>query len=128
MVANVPPIPEAVAPQEAPLALELRLELMAADPGGAADPLRWTLVSGPGAVTPEGVFTWTPDAEGVQVVTARVEDDDGGATDLHFEINAVRLELTGNGCGCGSAGAGAPLALGAALLAWWTGRRRRREG
>jgi MYXO-CTERM domain-containing protein len=88
-ISNLPPVAAPVAAQTVEAGEPLSVTLSATDPAGAADPLTWTLVSGFGSLTSEGVFTWTPEptADGPFTVTAQVADDDGGSAEVSFDVD-----------------------------------------
>ena len=94
------------------------------------DPLSWTLVEGPGAVTPEGQFQWQTSAtdKGTFVVRAQVDDGDQGTAESVFSVEvAPAPEVKAGGCGCDSSGPSAASALWLGLLAAAVmGRRRAR--
>lgn len=112
-VFNVSPTPTPQAPLRVRPGDAVQLTLSATDPGGARDPLTWTLLSGPGALTPTGTFSWTPDPTdtGRFTVEARVADDDEGAAVLRFDVDVSAPSVGGAGCGCGTGGAGVDVLL-----------------
>jgi large repetitive protein len=63
-VSNLSPTASSVQDQKVLAGEELHLLLQAQDPAGASDPLTWTLVAGPGTLTPRGDYTWRSPAEG----------------------------------------------------------------
>ncbi|MEC7523329.1 MAG: hypothetical protein VYE22_25845 [Myxococcota bacterium] len=72
---------------------EYRYEIEVDDPGGANDPLSYTLTDRPTGMTAVGnVLVWTPDAatrgDSFRVVV-RVEDDDGGEDVQMFEVTVA---------------------------------------
>src|SRR5690606_11669049 len=90
-IRNVPPVPEAQDPLTTDAGSEVTAQLIATDRAGAADPLTWSLIDGPGTLTADGAYSWTPGHQdaGGHVVTARVSDDDGGTSDLVFSIDVI---------------------------------------
>jgi MYXO-CTERM domain-containing protein len=94
------------------------VQLSGSDASGQSDPLRWELVSGEGALSPEGTFTWTPSQEGLATVITKVVDGDGGEARLAFQISTGTSQQPdpSEGCGCGTSSGGAPGAFGLALL------------
>nr|WP_253903279.1 MYXO-CTERM sorting domain-containing protein [Corallococcus exiguus] len=89
------------------------LQLKATDAAGDWDPLTWSLVEGPGNVTPAGLYTWTTEARtaGHFPVRIRVTDDDEGSAELVIDLT-VREQLPpslppDSGCGCASSQGGA---------------------
>ncbi len=95
-VSNLPPLPEPLEPQSIQAGQELRVQLRASDVAGAEDPLSWTLVEGPGSLTPEGQYSWTPPrgSAGEFVVRARVADDEGGSSELLFRITVSNVTIS----------------------------------
>ncbi|MCP3145060.1 Ig-like domain-containing protein [Pyxidicoccus xibeiensis] len=114
-VANLPPVPEPVPAQTARGGDALSLQLAATDVAGERDPLTWSLVEGPGAVTPEGLYTWQTEAstDGHFPVRVRVTDDDGGSADLVLDVTVTARQQRpvilppDSGCGCASSQGGA---------------------
>ncbi|RKI36563.1 hypothetical protein D7Y27_27995 [Corallococcus sp. AB004] len=89
----------------------MSLQLKATDAAGDRDPLTWSLVEGPGSVTPEGLYTWTTEARtaGHFPVRIRVTDDDEGSAELVLDLT-VREQLPPSlppDCGCASSQGGA---------------------
>ncbi|MFP2924988.1 Ig-like domain-containing protein [Pyxidicoccus sp. 3LG] len=133
-VANLPPVPEPVPAQTARGGDALSLQLAAMDVAGERDPLTWRLVEGPGAVTPEGLYTWQTEAstDGHFPVRVRVTDDDGGEADLVLDVTVTARrrpvipppETVGCGCASGQGGAASSVAL-LFLMAVLISRRKR---
>ncbi|MBM7117763.1 ELWxxDGT repeat protein [Archangium primigenium] len=124
-VTNVPPTTTAPERQFIQVGESLSLQLAASDVAGEADPLTWTKLSGPGAVTPEGLFTWVPTAQevGEASIELQVSDDEGGSAEVTLVVEVSRLETEPPaGCGCGTSGdaSGLLALLGLGLL---SGRR-----
>ena len=129
-IANVAPVPVPQDPLTTDAGVEVAAQLSATDRAGSADPLTWTLVEGPGTLTADGAYSWTPESAdaGGHVITARVSDDEGGANDLTFSVEVIAPPS--DGCGCRTTGSrGAPASglviLGAIALSL---RRRQRRG
>lgn len=129
---NLPPVPEQLEEQVVETGRVFSLRLQAHDAAGPEDPLTWTLLEGPGALSPDGVYTWDtpqgPKDVGLHTVRARVADGDGGQAELVFQLEVPRPDFERPpGCGCGATpGAGAPVML--ALLALASVARRRTRG
>ncbi|WP_342382052.1 Ig-like domain-containing protein [Myxococcus stipitatus] len=122
-VANLPPVPVAVPASTLQGGDVLTLQLAAMDAAGAKDPLTWTLVEGPGAVTAEGLYSWPTEAttDGHFPVRVRVSDDEGGAADLVLDVRVTARSSgstspRGGGAGGGCASGPGNLALPAAVL------------
>lgn len=131
-VANLPPVPVAVSASSLLGGETLTLRLEATDAAGAMDPLTWTLVEGPGAVTEEGLYSWRTEqtTDGHFPVRVRVTDDEGGAADLVLEVRvtappSVPVSSGGNGGGCASSPGSLPLPAGLLCLLWALASRRR---
>jgi hypothetical protein len=79
--ANTPPVITAPAPNTiytVNVGVNLSVTNSATDSDVPAQTLTFSLVSGSGSITPEGVFTWRPqvsDADTTNTVTVRVTDD-----------------------------------------------------
>jgi MYXO-CTERM domain-containing protein len=93
-VANVAPMITSTPPGMTYNGATFRYELAVTDPGGAADPLAYEMVSGPTGmiVSPEGVVQWfpgesdiTPADEPLEIVV-EVSDDDGGTTTQEWTL------------------------------------------
>jgi MYXO-CTERM domain-containing protein len=132
-VANVAPVPKAVPEQSIPAGEEVTVRLEATDAAGERDPLTWKRVEGPGTVTPEGLYRWTPEAheQGLFPVRAQVADDSGGVADVVFTV-AVTAGNTppgippgDSGCGCTSGPQGAASTGLLLVLALLSARRKR---
>ncbi|WP_434389157.1 ELWxxDGT repeat protein [Melittangium boletus] len=108
LVANVTPTASTPERQFIRVGESLSLQLVAHDVAGEADPLTWTKVSGPGAVTPEGLFTWVPTAAevGEASIQLQVSDDDGGSAEVTLVVEVSRPDEAeeAKGCGCGASG------------------------
>jgi hypothetical protein len=126
-VGNLPPQAESVPAQHTAVAREVSVRLEAHDAAGEKDPLTWTLTEGPGTLSPEGLYTWTPpkQARGDFLVRARVADDEGGTADVLLHITVT----PSGGLGCASTGEAASLSslLLLALASLARGRSRRRR-
>ncbi|WNG62697.1 PKD domain-containing protein [Archangium gephyra] len=107
-VSNVPPSATAPERQSIKVGESLSLQLSAIDVAGAEDPLTWKKLSGPGAVTPEGTFTWAPALADVGEASVRLEvsDDEGGRSEvtLVVEVLSPNAVVDVTGCGCGASG------------------------
>lgn len=94
---NVAPTVTSTAPTSGSPGVAITYTATATDPAGAADPLTWTLVTGPvgASITSAGVFTWTPTAAdvGTQTVTIEVNDGDGGTTRQTFTVRVVECVM-----------------------------------
>lgn len=95
---NVAPSVNSIAPTSGSPGVVVSYTATATDPAGAADPLTWSLVSGPSgaAITPGGAFTWTPGAGDVgstRTVVIEVSDGDGGVTRQTFMIRVVECVM-----------------------------------
>ncbi|HZH74824.1 MAG TPA: PKD domain-containing protein, partial [Archangium sp.] len=128
-VSNVPPSATAPERQSVKVGESLRLQLSASDVAGAGDALTWKKLSGPGAVTPEGTFTWAPTRDDVGEATVRLEvsDDEGGRSEVTLVVEVLPLlsvDVPETGCGCGASGG--PSGLLALLLGLGALARRRR--
>ncbi|WP_434389161.1 ELWxxDGT repeat protein [Melittangium boletus] len=130
-VANVPPTVTAPERQFIRVGESLSLQLSASDVAGEADPLTWRKLSGPGAVTPEGLFTWAPALAdvGEASIGLQVSDDDGGSAEvtLVVEVSGPNAEPPA-GCGCGASDGTSGLfavLLGLGALSWRRPRRSR---
>ncbi len=113
VVENAPPVPAEVPPQRTMGGTSFQLALSAQDPG-VGDVLTWTLLEGPGTLTTDGRYEWTPEpgTRGAHIVRVQVTDDGGGSAELTFTVDVLSpRHLT---VGCSSAGPG-PLLLCAAL-------------
>lgn len=94
---------------------------------GAADPITYSLVVGPGAVSAEGQFSWTPLAgdEGMHVVKVRATDDEGGAGETVFLVTRTPAGSPDeSGCRSSTSSGGEPWFL--VVLVVSLSRRRRR--
>jgi hypothetical protein len=122
-VFNVAPTPAAQALLSATAGTRVMTTLSATDPAGARDPLSWTLLQGPGALSADGQYTWEPRADEVGrfSIVARVTDDDTGAAIVRFDVQ-VASPAVPMGCTCTSI---SPGAFVLALLALMFTRRRR---
>ncbi|QSQ14187.1 PKD domain-containing protein [Myxococcus landrumensis] len=132
-VSNLPPVPVAVSASTLQGGEVLTLQLEATDAAGAKDPLTWSLVEGPGAVTEEGLYSWSTEAttDGHFPVRVRVTDDEGGAADLVLDVRVTALTSVstsprGDGGGGGCAASPGSLVLSAGVLSLLAARRRRR--
>jgi MYXO-CTERM domain-containing protein len=135
-VANVAPVPEPLAAQAVKGGEELQVQLQATDAAGARDALTWRLLEGPGSITAEGLYRWTPEAStsGHFPVRAQVEDDGGGRSELVFHVTVTAAQqpppLDGppsdGGCGCTSGPQGAASTALLLVLAAFSSRRRKR--
>ncbi|MBZ4371629.1 Ig-like domain-containing protein [Corallococcus sp. AS-1-6] len=130
-VANLPPVPVPVPAQTLRGGDVVSLQLKATDAAGDRDPLTWSLVEGPGTVTPEGLYTWTTEARtgGHFPVRIVVMDDDAGSTELVLDLSVQeqlpRLPPQSTGCGCASGQGGAASSVTLlAVLALLVSRRR----
>ena len=106
-VANVPP--SATTPERQTLLAgeSLSLQLSARDVARAADPLTWKKRGGPGAVTPEGLFTWVPTVEevGESSVLLEVSNDEGGRAEVTLVVEVWPPSAGARaGYGCGASG------------------------
>ncbi len=106
------------------------LQLSASDVAGTEDPLTWKKLSGPGAVTPEGLFTWVPtNADvGEASVLLEVSDDEGGRVEVTLVVEVLPryvVDAPGSGCGCRSSG-GSSVLLALLLILGGLAQRRRR--
>lgn len=95
---NVAPTVTSTAPTSGSPGVVVTYTATATDPAGAADPLTWTLISGPSgaAITPGGVFTWTPTAADVgmtRTAIIEVRDGDGGVTRQTITIRVVECVM-----------------------------------
>ncbi|MHA7629366.1 Ig-like domain-containing protein [Corallococcus sp. M7] len=113
-VDNLPPVPEPVPTQTLRGGDTVSLQLKATDAAGDRDPLTWSLVEGPGTVTPEGLYTWKTEARtgGHFPVRIRVMDDDEGSAELVLDLTVraqfqPELPPDSTGCGCASSQGGA---------------------
>lgn len=122
-VFNVAPTPAAQALLSVTPGTRVMTTLSATDPAGARDPLSWTLLQGPGALSANGQYTWEPRADEVGrfSIEARVTDDDTGAAIVRFDVQVVSPAAP-MGCSCMSISPG-PFLL--ALVALVFTRRRR---
>ncbi|AKJ02388.1 Flagellar hook-length control protein FliK [Archangium gephyra] len=122
-VSNVPPSATAPERQSIKAGESLSLQLSASDVAGAEDPLTWKKLSGPGAVTPEGTFTWAPAAADVGEASVRLEvsDDEGGRSEVTLIVEVLRPNaVDATGCGCRASGGSSglfALLLGLGVLA-----------
>jgi len=118
IIHNTPPVPLPQETLSASTGQQVSVQLSGSDAAGQSDPLRWELVSGEGALSPEGTFTWTPSQEGLATVITKVLDGDGGESRLAFQISTGTSSQPdpSEGCGCGTSAGGAPGAFGLALL------------
>jgi large repetitive protein len=116
-VFNVAPTPAPQALLPATPGTRVTTTLSATDPAGAKDPLSWTLVQGPGALSADGQYTWEPrgDDVGRFSIEARVADDDTGAAVVRFEVQ-VAPSPTPVGCTCTSFTPGPFLLVAVGLL------------
>ncbi|WP_434389159.1 ELWxxDGT repeat protein [Melittangium boletus] len=104
-VTNVPPTAPPPERQFVRVGESLSLQLTASDVAGEADPLTWRKRSGPGAVTPEGLFTWVPTVAevGEASIELQVSDDAGGNAEVTLVVEVSRPEAEPPaGCGCGA--------------------------
>ena len=96
-VNNVDPNITSTPRSMAAIRAEYRYEVIAEDPGGANDPLSYTLTSRPMGMTAVGnTLVWTPEAATrgrTFSVVLRVEDDDGGEDVQMFEITVSENNL-----------------------------------
>ncbi|HLM67501.1 MAG TPA: Ig-like domain-containing protein, partial [Longimicrobium sp.] len=65
IIHNTPPVPLPQETVSATAGNPVSVQLSGSDAAGQGDPLRWELVSGEGALSPDGTFTWTPSQEGL---------------------------------------------------------------
>ena len=101
IVTNLPPV---IASEPDELAVEdafYGFGLSAVDPGGAADPLSWTLVAGPLGATLQGaLLRWTPSAEQVgsaAYFAVRVADDEGATDSLSWTVEVLWADVDADG-------------------------------
>ncbi len=83
-VANVAPSFDSEPPEEAVVGALYRYVPALRDPG--ADPLRLSLIAGPGALL-EGAYEWRPEASGEVEIALRVEDGDGGTAEQRWRLD-----------------------------------------
>ncbi|MDX2087205.1 MAG: Ig-like domain-containing protein [Kofleriaceae bacterium] len=125
-IRNLPPQIDEVEARAVDAHSLLELTLTATDIAGDADPITFSLVEGPGEVSADGAYTWTPtnaDA-GEHAIKVRATDDDGGAGDVVFLVSVVATDEGGGCCSTSSSPSGGSAAL--ALLVAALLRRRRR--
>jgi large repetitive protein len=127
-VSNLPPQAEPVAPQSTQTGQEVRIQLRATDVASEMDPLSWSLVEGPGSLTPEGLYSWTPPSGtmGEFVVRAQVSDE-GGSSQLLFRITVTSGDTSVPPASCGCTGSGEAVSFVALLLVALASRSRRRS-
>ncbi|WP_044190650.1 Ig-like domain-containing protein [Hyalangium minutum] len=118
VIHNTPPVPLPQETVSATAGKPVSVQLSGSDAAGQSDPLRWELVSGEGALSPEGTFTWTPSQQGLATIITKVIDGDGGESRLAIQISTATAAPPedSEGCGCGTSAGGAPGAFGLALL------------
>jgi hypothetical protein len=128
-VSNLPSQVEPVAPRTALAGQVVRFQLRATDVAGERDPLTWTLVDGPGSLTPAGLYSWTPPSgtTGELVVRARVADDEGGSSELLFRITVESDSSSVLAGGFGCTGSGEAISFTAFLFVALAMRSRRRS-
>jgi PKD repeat protein/N-acetylneuraminic acid mutarotase len=119
-IRNLPPQIDEVAAQEVDAGMPLELTLTATDVAGDADPITFSFVEGPGEVSADGVYTWTPtnaDA-GEHAIKVRATDDDGGVGEVVVLVTVTSTEEGGGCCSTGSSSSSgsAVLALFVAAL------------
>lgn len=126
-VRNLPPSLDAVAAQAVDAGTELTITLHATDVAGDRDPIAYALVDGPGSVSADGTFTWTPTNEdaGEHTIKVSATDDDGGVGETVFQITVTAVEEP-EGCGCSTGSPRSSSALLAIAVASLLRRKRRR--
>lgn len=96
-IANAMPTITSRPPTQVAIGLHVRYLLEVEDPGGAHDPLAFSLRTGPetAIVTPEGIFDWTPTAAEItaagttRTVAIDVDDGDGGIATQTWETSVL---------------------------------------
>ncbi|MCY1075824.1 Ig-like domain-containing protein [Archangium lansingense] len=126
VIANVPPIPRQMATIRVTAGELATAALDATDRAGTADPLTWSLLEGPGQVSPAGAYSWQTQSSdsGSFVVRARVSDGEGGTADSVFTVEVVGPAA--GSCNCASADGASSIAYGLITLLASARLRRRR--
>ena len=101
VVANIAPVIESAAPQQARLGVEYTYSPRVVDPAGALDPLVLTLEeSPPGAEASEGTIRWTAseaDLGGEFPFALTVDDGDGGTDEQTWVVVVAVADADGDG-------------------------------
>jgi MYXO-CTERM domain-containing protein len=129
-VSNVPPSAPTPERQSIQVGDTVSLQLSASDVAGTEDALTWKKLSGPGAVTPEGLFTWIPTQADVGEASVQLEvsDDEGGRVEVTLVVEVLPryvVDAPGSGCGCRSSGGSSGLLALLLILGGLAQRRRR---
>jgi uncharacterized protein (TIGR03382 family) len=127
-VSNVPPSVSTPERQSLKVGETLSLQLSASDVAGTEDALTWKKLSGPGAVTPEGLFTWAPTPADVGEASVRLEvsDDEGGRVEVTLVVEVLpRYAAEAPGSGCSTSGGSSGLLALLFVLGGLAQRRRR---